>query len=153
MTAADIVSGRAASQRNFLRATLQLHTNRAPGEVLPTAILTNLPDFTGVVEVRQIAAAITPSDTLSAADQANGITYRGSVELTFVSRYGPAQNSVPTQYADDTASIAVTVQNRQITVATPVAAAQSLTGLRIFYPAHVFVSLEQCEKAGATNCT
>jgi hypothetical protein len=150
MTAADIVSG-AATQSNFIKATVDLRSN-ASGKA------GYLPDFTGTVEIRQIAATLAPSDTLSAADQANGITYRGSVALTFISRYTPSQQSVPTQYKDDKAFFSVTAQNGQIIIHPSLTGYFSLVGEHqatppIFYPAEAFVSLENCARFGASSCT
>jgi hypothetical protein len=85
MTAMDIADGAASSIQAYIVAAFKLHDNARRGATVPYS--PHLRDINATVELRQIAATVSPSESLTAADQANGVTYRGSVALTFNSHY------------------------------------------------------------------
>jgi hypothetical protein len=109
MTGADIVGGAASSPTNFIKATIHFHDNNPHTRYRQA-------DFTASIEVRQIVASVSTSAVLSAADQANGITYSGSVELTFISRCANPATGTPIPFADGRFGIGLTLQNGQAQV-------------------------------------
>jgi hypothetical protein len=162
MNGADIVSGTASSQTNFIKATVQFRDGN-PEKFGDTAggthePLMRIPDFTATVELRQISVTVSPSDALSGADQANGFTYKGSVKLTFVSRYAMPANATPLPYSDDGAVLSLIIQNGQAQTAGGKAVASTVYQVsqmsfasthtaNIFYPAAVFARAEGCASA------
>jgi hypothetical protein len=162
MNGAEIVTGATSSQTSFIKATVQFHDGN-PEKFGDTGggthdPLRRIPDFNATVELRQISATISPSDTLSAADQANGFTYKGGIKLTFVSRYAMPANASPFPYNDDGAVFSLIIQNGQAQVAGGNLVASGVYQVSqmnfgsthtatIYYAAGVFARVEDCASA------
>jgi hypothetical protein len=146
MNGADILTGAASSPTNFIKATVQMRNGNKQKA--------NVPDFTATIEVRRISATIGPPDTLTAADLANGFTYKGAVVITLVNRYAVSPNATPSAYVDDQISVSLTIQNGQAQVV--VGGHLSDTWLQgdtgtfsthagyIYYPTKAFKQAEDC---------
>jgi hypothetical protein len=143
MTAMDIADGAASSIQAYIVAAFKLHDNARRGATVPYS--PHLRDINATVELRQIAATVSPSESLTAADQANGVTYRGSVALTFNSHYA-FEGFTPLPYQGDRFTYLVVFQNGQAQLrdSSGYSSLAGGTGTTIRYPADVFSRVEKC---------
>jgi hypothetical protein len=143
ITAMDIADGAASANQAYIVTAFKLHDNARTGAVFPYP--THVPDINATVELRQIAVTISPSESLTSADQADGVTFRGSVGLTFISHYA-FEGFTPNPFQGDRFTYLVVFRNGQTQLrdASGYSSMAGGTGTTIRYPADAFTSVEKC---------
>jgi hypothetical protein len=107
MTAEDLVRGLVHADANLIDITFAWHT---------TDTIVSVQDSTGEAEAEGIGVTVSDTQNLSESDVANGITFQGTIEIKFISRYRTQSSAPYTKWVDDGSSFGVIIQNGTPTV-------------------------------------